>query len=97
MGCNLVPASRTGQAMSVRQLWWEWNPRRLRRLLKQAQDQLDANINLNANYFDQMRAAQKRADFADKLANVYAQQIQGLEFELEARNGELHALRMETQ
>jgi hypothetical protein len=83
--------------MSLRELWWEWNPRRLRRLLKQAQGQIDANINLNANYFDQMRAAQKRADYADKLANVYAQQIQGLEFELEARNGELHALRMETQ
>jgi hypothetical protein len=97
MGLDMVAASRTGTTMSVRELWWEWNPRRLRRLLKQAQAQLDANINLNANYFDQMRAAQKRADFADKLTNVYAQQIEGLEFELEARNGELHALRMETQ
>ena len=83
--------------MSLRELWWEWNPRRLRRLLRQAQAQLDANINLNANFFDQMRAAQKRADFADKLTNVYAQQIEGLEFELEARNGELEALRRETQ
>ena len=83
--------------MNLRQLWWEWNPRRLRRLLKQAQGQLDANINLNANYFDQMRAAQKRADYSDQLANIRAQHIEGLEFELEARNGELHALRMETQ
>ena len=83
--------------MSLRQLWWEWNPRRLRRLLKQAQDQLDTNINLNANYFDQMRAAQKRADYSDQLANIRAQHIEALEFELEARNGELHALRMETQ
>ena len=97
MGRNLVPASRTGTTMSLRQLWWEWNPRRLRRLLKQAQDQLDANINLNANYFDQMRAAQKRADYSDQLANIRAQHIEALEFELEARNGELHALRMETQ
>jgi hypothetical protein len=83
--------------MSLRQLWWEWNPRRLRRLLKQAQGQLDANINLNANYFDQMRAAQKRADYADQLANIRGQHIEGIEFELEARNGELAALRRETQ
>ena len=83
--------------MSVRELWWEWNPRRLRRLLKQAQGQIDANIHLTSNYFEQMRAAQKRADYAEKLANIRAQQIEGLEFELEARNGELHALRMETQ
>jgi hypothetical protein len=83
--------------MSVRQLWWEWNPRRLRRLLKQAEGQIDANINLNANYFDQMRAAQKRADYADHLANIRGQRIEALEFELEARNGELAALRRETQ
>jgi hypothetical protein len=83
--------------MSLRQLWWEWNPRRLRRLLKQAQGQLDANINLNANYFDQMRTAQKRADHADQLANIRGQRIEALEFELEARNGELAALRRETQ
>lgn len=83
--------------MSLRELWWQWNPRRLRRLLKQAQGQIDANINLNANYFDQIRAAQKRADYADQLANIRGQRIEALEFELEARNGELHALRMETQ
>jgi hypothetical protein len=83
--------------MSVRQLWWEWNPRRLRRLLKQGQGQIDANINLTSNYFEQMRAAQKRADYAEKLANIRAQLIEGLTLELEARNGELHALRMELQ
>lgn len=97
MGLDMVAASRTGTTMSLRELWWDWNPRRLRRLLKQAQGQIDANIHLNACYFEQMRAAQKRADFADKLANVYAQQIEGLTMELEARNGELHALRMGTQ
>lgn len=83
--------------MNFRQRWWHWNPRRLRRRLNQATEAIEANANLCSFYFDQMRAAQKRADYADKLANVYAQQIQGLEFELEARNGELHALRMETQ
>ena len=97
MGCNMVPASRTGTTMSLRQLCWEWNPRRLRRLLKQAQGQIDANIHLTSNYFEQMRTAQKRADHADQLANIRGQHIEALEFELEARNGELAALRRETQ
>ena len=83
--------------MKLRELCWGWNPRRLRRLLKQAQGQIDANIHLTSNYFEQMRAAQKRADYADQLANIRGQHIEALEFELEARNGELAALRRETQ
>lgn len=83
--------------MFYRELWWHWNPRRLQRRLKQATEAIEANANLCSFYFDQMRAAQKRADFADKLANVYAQQIEGYEMELQARNGELEALRRETQ
>lgn len=86
--------------MSLRELWWHWNPRRLQRRLKQATEAIEAigaYSNLCSFYFDQMRAAQKRADLADKLANVYAQQIEGYEMELQARNGELEALRRETQ
>lgn len=83
--------------MNLRQLWWEWNPRRLRRLLKQSKGAVDANANLCSNYFDQMRTAQKRADHADQLANIRGQRIEALELELEARNGELAALRRETQ
>jgi hypothetical protein len=83
--------------MSLRELWWEWNPRRLRRLLKQSKGAVDANANLCSNYFDQMRTAQKRADHSDQLANIRGQRIEALEFELEARNGELAALRRETQ
>ena len=83
--------------MRLRELCWGWNPRRLRRLLKQAQGQIDANIHLTANYFQQMRTAQKRADHADQLANIRGQHNEALALELEARNGELHALRMETQ
>jgi hypothetical protein len=45
----------------------------------------------------QMRAAQKRADHADQLANIRGQRIEALEQELEARNGELHTLRKDTQ
>jgi hypothetical protein len=29
----------------LRELWWDWNPIRLRRLLKQAQSAIDANAN----------------------------------------------------
>jgi hypothetical protein len=29
----------------LRELWWDWNPKRLRRLLKQAKGAIDANAN----------------------------------------------------
>ena len=83
--------------MRLRELWWDWNPRRLRRLLKISKGAVDANANLCSNYFQQMQAAQKRADHADQLANIRGQRIEALEQELEARNGELHTLRKDTQ
>ncbi len=33
----------TRQVSRLRQLWWDWNPKRLRRLLKQATSATDAN------------------------------------------------------
>ncbi len=35
--------------MKLRELWWDWNPKRLRRLLKQAKSAIDANANGWAN------------------------------------------------
>jgi len=35
--------------MTLRELWWDWNPKRLRRLLKQARSAIDANANGWAN------------------------------------------------
>lgn len=97
MGRNLVPTLRTGTTMRLRELCQEWNPLRLRRLLKQAQEATNANIHLCSTYFMQMKTAQKQQDHAYQLLHIRARRIETLEQELEARNGELAALRRETQ
>jgi hypothetical protein len=38
--------------MRLRELWWDWNPKKLRRLLKQAQSAIDANANGWSNTFN---------------------------------------------
>jgi hypothetical protein len=83
--------------MRLRELWWEWNPRRLQRLLKISKGAVDANANLCSNYFNQMRTAEKNRHQAEQLTIVLSQRIEALEQELEARNGELHTLRKDTQ
>ena len=83
--------------MRLRELWWEWNPRRLRRLLKQTKGQINANIDLSHCYWKQMRTAEKNRHQAEQHTIVLSQRIEALEQELEARNGELHTLRKDTQ
>ena len=39
--------------MRLREWWWDWNPKRLRRLLKQAKSATDANAYGWANTFDE--------------------------------------------
>jgi hypothetical protein len=48
--------------MSIRQLWWDWNPKRLRRLLSMKDGQINANANLAANYHQQLLEAKKEID-----------------------------------
>jgi len=125
MARNLVTTNRTGQTMKLRELCQEWNPRRLRRLLKDAKNATDANGYLASNYFQQMRNEQRRANEAFALAKrqdtalndlskmldralerttkheeairALGELLDATRQELDARNGELAALRRETQ
>jgi len=111
--------------MKLRELCQEWNPRRLRRLLKDAKNATDANGYLASNYFQQMRNEQRRANEAFALAKrqdtalndlskmldkalerttkheeairALGELLDATRQELDARNGELAALRRETQ
>jgi hypothetical protein len=62
MGLTLVITNQTGTTMSLRQLWWDWNPVRLRRLLVMKDGQINANANLAANYYRQLLEAKRQID-----------------------------------
>ena len=46
--------------MNLRHIWWEWNPVRLRRLLKQAKTATDANAYGWANTYMELVALQNK-------------------------------------
>ena len=58
----MVITNKTGTTMRLRQLWLDWNPKRLRRLLVFKNAQIDANANLAANYYQQLLQARKEID-----------------------------------
>lgn len=62
MGRSMVITNQTGTTMSLRELWWDWNPKRLRRLLSMKDGQIDANANLAAHYHQQLLQARKEID-----------------------------------
>jgi hypothetical protein len=48
--------------MSIKQLWWDWNPKRLQRLLSMKDGQIMANANLAAHYHREMLEAKRQID-----------------------------------
>jgi hypothetical protein len=70
--------------MSLRQLWWDWNPVRLRRLLAMKDGQINANLNLTARYYQDMLTAKISLDKANQMLDVVMRELKVLRYELEA-------------
>ena len=70
--------------MRLRQLWWDWNPKRLRRLLSMKDDQINASANLAARYYQDMLGAKLSLDKANQMLDVVLREVRVLRYELEA-------------
>jgi hypothetical protein len=84
MGFTLVIANPTGTTMKLRQLWWDWNPVRLRRLLAMKDGQINANLNLTARYYQDMLTAKLSLDKTNQMLDVVMRELKVLRYELEA-------------
>jgi hypothetical protein len=84
VGFTLVIANPTGTTMKLRQLWWDWNPVRLRRLLAMKDGQINANLNLTARYYQDMLTAKISLDKANQMLDVVMRELKVLRYELEA-------------
>ena len=71
--------------MSIKQLWWDWNPKRLRRLLAMKDGQINANLNLALHYHRDMVEAKKSLDQANQMLDVVLRELRVLRYELEAK------------
>jgi hypothetical protein len=84
VGFTLVVTNQTGTTMRLRQLWWDWNPVRLRRLLAMKDGQINANLNLTARYYQDMLTAKLSLDKANEMLDVVMRELKVLRYELEA-------------
>jgi hypothetical protein len=84
VGFTLVITNPTGTTMKLRQLWWDWNPVRLRRLLAMKDGQINANLNLTARYYQDMLTAKLSLDKANEMLDVVMRELKVLRYELEA-------------
>jgi hypothetical protein len=71
--------------MSIKQLWWNWNPKRLQRLLNMKDGQINANANLAANYHQDMVAAKLSLDQANQMLDVVLREVRVHRYELEVK------------
>jgi hypothetical protein len=85
MGRSMVVTNQTGTTMKLRQLWWDWNPARLRRLLATKDGQINANLNLALHYHRDMVAAKLSLDQANQMLDVVLREVRVLRYELEAK------------
>jgi hypothetical protein len=80
----MVIANQIGTTMRLRQLWWDWNPKRLRRLLSMKDGQINASANLAARYYQDMLAAKLSLNQANQMLDVVMRELKVLRYELEA-------------
>ncbi len=85
MGRSMVFTNQTGTTMKLRQLWWDWNPARLRRLLAMKEGQIMANAKLADHYHRDLHAAKKSLDQANQMLDVVLREVRVLRYELEAK------------
>jgi hypothetical protein len=81
----MVITNQTGTTMRLRQLWWDWNPKRLRRLLSLKDGQINCNANLASHYHREMLAAQKKLDQAEQMLDLAFRELRVLRYELGAK------------
>ena len=81
----MVITNQTGTTVKLRQLWWDWNPARLRRLLATKDGQINANANLAAHYHRDLVSAKKNLDQANQMLDVVLREVRVLRYELEAK------------
>ena len=81
----MVVTNQTGTTMSLRQLWWDWNPQRLRRLLSMKDGQIMANANLAAHYHREMLTLKKSLEQVNQMLDLAHRQVRVLQYELEAK------------
>jgi hypothetical protein len=81
----MVTTSPIGATMSIKQLWWDWNPKRLRMLLAMKDGQINANLNLALHYHSDMLKAKKSLDQANQMLDVVLRELRVLRYELEAK------------
>jgi hypothetical protein len=79
----MVSTNQTGTTMRLRQLWSDWNPKRLRRLLSLKDGQINANANLAAHYHREMVSAKLSLDQANQMLDVVMRELKVLRYELE--------------
>jgi hypothetical protein len=80
----MVGTNQTGTTMRLRQLWSDWNPKRLRRLLSLKDGQINANANLAAHYHREMVSTKLSLDQANQMLDVVMRELKVLRYELEA-------------
>ena len=51
--------------LELRELWWDWNPKRLRRLLKQAKNATDTNAYGWLNTHEELLQIKSQLKFAE--------------------------------
>ena len=71
--------------MSIRQLWWDWNPKRLQRLLSMKDGQIMANANLAAHSHREMLTLKKSVEQVNQMLDLAHRQVRILQYELEAK------------
>jgi hypothetical protein len=85
MGLKMVITDQTGTTMSLRQLWWDWNPVRLRRLMRLNETQILANINLANLYHCDLVATKKVLEQTNQMLDLAHKELRVLRYELEAK------------
>ena len=81
----MVITNQTGTTMRLRQLWSDWNPKRLRRLLSLKDGQITANANLAAHYHREMLSLKKNLEQVNQMLDLAHRQVRVLQYELETK------------
>ena len=81
----MVITNQTGTTMSLRELWWDWNPKRLRKLISLRDDQIIANINLTSHYHREMLAMKESVTKSEQMLDLAHRELRVLRYELQAK------------
>lgn len=71
--------------MSLRELWWDWNPKRLRKLISLRDDQINSNYNLAVHCHREMLAAKKSLEQSEQMLDLAHRELRVLRYELQAK------------